>query len=107
MYESKFNRSTSCAKFLHPDVNIKQLYLKYKEKCSEISEVKKTVPLPFFTKVLKNEFNLKFFKIQKKICRKCEHIDSDLKKIVISANRRVELIEEKDEHLNLVRNSIQ
>lgn len=106
VYESKYNRSASSAKFLHPGINVKQIYLKYKEKCSEIQQMKKVLSLALFTQIFNKEFDLMFFKTLKKTCLKCVRIDSDLKKQVISINKRIELTEEKDKHLNLVRSTV-
>lgn len=68
--------------------------------------MKKALSLAFFTQIFNEEFNLMFFKTPKKKCLKCVRIDSDLSKQVISINKRLELTEEKDEHLNLVRSSV-
>lgn len=108
VYESKRNRSESSAKFLHPSLkSVKQLYLKYQEKCSEMPDMRKPLSLAYFTRTFKMEFNLIFFKTQKKICRKCASVDSNLKKKDISSKKRSELDEEKNEHMNMVRNTLQ
>lgn len=102
VYESK----ASNTKFLHPSVQIKHLYSKYKEKSCEVPELKKVLSLSFFTKIFKKEFNFKRFKFQTKQCSKCMKFDAGLKAQVISTNKRSEFTEKKEKHLEKVRSSL-
>lgn len=101
-YESRYNMSCSSFKYLHPALNSHRLYGEYKKEC-ELQNLQGRSN-SFFQKVFRGNFNLKFLKLHTKFCNRCATFDSNLKKRVISSAHRKKICEDKQKHIDFVRN---
>lgn len=97
-FESRYCKSHSDTKYVHPNLNIRKLFEQYKTKCS--TDQQKQMSLSYFMKFFK-QFNLKFPKRRTSNCLTCNHFESMLKRSVISHETREKLSNEKQEHNNL------
>lgn len=100
VYETKFNRSASSEKYLHPGLNVTRLYTIYKEICRQMS--RKVLSKTKFIHIFKTGFSLKVYKVNQ-ICQKCKSLNAQLDKKVISVSQKSKLIEEREKHLTLVK----
>lgn len=99
-YESKWNRTQSSTKYIHPDLSIKKLYDKYKESCSD--QQRKAMSFGYFTKKFKT-FDIAFTKHRTQKCWKCHELHSETKKLIYSAEMKKKLNEKEKSHLDLAK----
>lgn len=97
-FETRYCKSDSSTKYLHPDLNVKRLYIQYKKNCS--TDEQKLMSLSYFTKFFKR-LNLKFPKRRSQNCSICSNLESKLKRSVISQAKRVSLSNQRNEHVDL------
>lgn len=97
-YEHHYNTSQSSKKYLHPDLNIVKLHKLYQAKC--VSEEKKAMSLSYFSKFFKS-IGFEFPKLRTDTCWKCNDFNTQLKRSIISIDRRATLNNKKQEHLSL------
>lgn len=99
-YESKWNRTQSSTKYLHPDLGIKKLYDKYKDSCFD--QQRKAMSFGYFTKKFKT-FDIDFAKHRTQKCWKCHELHSETKKLIYSAEMKKKLNEKEQSHLDLAK----
>lgn len=102
-YESKWNRSQSSTKYLHPDLNIKKLYEKYKESCN--GQQQKAMSLGYFKKMFKT-YDIDFAKHRTPTCWKCHELKSKAKKRIYSGDMLAKLNEKEQTHLELAKQAV-
>lgn len=99
-YESKWNRSQSSTKLIHPDLSVKKLYEKYTAKC--YAEQRKKMSMSYFQKIFKT-FNFDFAKHRTKTSWKCHELERKSKVLIYSPELRAQFNEQLQKHLDLAK----
>ncbi|XP_067646248.1 uncharacterized protein [Eurosta solidaginis] len=105
-YESRFGRSSTKKKYLKEGLNLKKVYDEYScrwkiETSSRQPEEQKPVSRPFFSGILKNEFNLTFKHSSSGKCMTCNEFNLMLKKENLTENERNSIWEDQKLHNQL------
>lgn len=102
-YEHDNNTPQLNKKYLHPDLNIKKLHELYRSMC--LSEEKKALSLSFFRQFFKL-LGVEFPMLRTQTCWKCSDFNSQLKKSVISVDKRTILLDKRQKHLDRAKNIV-
>lgn len=102
-YESHYAREwTRDKKYLAPNLNLTILYNEYINQCNELLLI--PISAYMFRDTFYRKFNLKFKQPQTDTCDFCNKMNMDIKRAPIKSNERMQLIKDKENHLQCVEN---
>lgn len=102
-YESHYTREQSInRKYLSPDLSHKKIYDEYLKWCND----KQSRPISkyMFRDVFYRKFNLKFKPPLQDTCNQCNILEMKIKTSTLKSDERIQLLEEKENHVHCVEN---
>lgn len=100
-YESHYGRSSSQRKYLHPDLNIAQMYRMYEDQCKK--EHIKPVCITIFRQIFNEDFNLSFKKPHTDTCKVCDSYKAQLLNETLSTEKKEKIENLKECHNSLIK----